>query len=128
MFGVVLWSDTEDQKAVIWCEDHGDLAFYNAGQKSCFDGVSLDAGDLVQFEVDTAEATRIARNPRLVAEGQYPTLAADLAGKGAAAAAPAPKPVQETPAASVEGNVVAFRPAAGGSALARRNRVASAAL
>ncbi|PYC48461.1 hypothetical protein DI396_05660 [Litorivita pollutaquae] len=118
MFGVVLWSDTQDQKAVIWCEDHGDLAFYNAGQEtdaqSCFDGCSLDAGDLVQFEIDTAEATRIARNPRLIAEGQYPTLAAELAGKTAA------------PAPASEGNVVPFRPA-GGGAMARRNRVASAA-
>ena len=122
MFGVVLWSDTEDKKAVIWCEDHGDLAFYNAGQASCLDGFSLDAGDLVQFEVDTAESTRIARNPRLIAEGQYPTLAADLAGKGAAPAPTVPA------AAPAEGNVVAFRPANGGGAMVKQKRVAAAAL
>ena len=28
MFGVVLWADPVDRKAVIWCEDHGDLAYF----------------------------------------------------------------------------------------------------
>lgn len=29
MFGVVLWSNGVSGKAVIWCEDQGDLAFMN---------------------------------------------------------------------------------------------------
>ena len=29
MLGVVLWSDVSDRKAVIWCEDQGDLAYVN---------------------------------------------------------------------------------------------------
>ncbi len=27
MYGVILWSDQEAQRAVIWCEDHGKLAY-----------------------------------------------------------------------------------------------------
>ena len=29
MYGVVLWIDKNAQKAVIWCEDHGNLAYFN---------------------------------------------------------------------------------------------------
>ena len=73
MYGVVLWSDTEDQKAVIWCEDHGDLAFYRQprdGQQ-----VSLDAGDWIQFDMTTERHLRFAHNPRLVSDGAFSDLA-----------------------------------------------------
>lgn len=86
MYGVVLWSDTDEQKAVIWCEDHGDLAFYNANEcnsqdrceDSVFDGVMMDAGDLVHFEISEKRHLRYARNPRLISEDEYPTLAQGL--------------------------------------------------
>ena len=29
MYGVILWSDQTAQRAVIWCEDHGKLAYFN---------------------------------------------------------------------------------------------------
>ena len=29
MLGVVLWSDSSENNAVIWCEDHGDLAYFD---------------------------------------------------------------------------------------------------
>lgn len=73
MFGVVLWSDEQDEKAVIWCEDHGDLAFYsNTGSNL---HVGLDAGDWVQFDMTMEHHQRFAHNPRLVCEGVYPDLA-----------------------------------------------------
>ncbi|MDQ7069427.1 MAG: hypothetical protein Q9M48_01535 [Rhodobacterales bacterium] len=86
MYGVVLWSDTDEQKAVIWCEDHGDLAFYNAkddlsgdaGEDSVFDGVMMDAGDLVHFEISEKRHLRYVRNPRLISEDEYSTLAQGL--------------------------------------------------
>lgn len=78
MFGVVLWSDTEDRKAVIWCEDHGDLAFYNKTEEVCAAEFALDAGDLVQFELTVDRHLRFAHNPRLVSEGVYPDLADSL--------------------------------------------------
>jgi len=87
MFGVVLWRDEQEQKAVIWCEDHGDLAFYrNTDGTSRFE---LDAGDWVQFDMTMERHQRFAHNPRLVSEGVYQDLADALC------AAPAPNPVQE---------------------------------
>lgn len=78
MLGVVLWSDTHERNAVIWCEDHGDLAFY----RSAADGKApdLDAGDLVQFELRLHQHRRQAHNPRLIAEGVYARLADQLHG------------------------------------------------
>jgi hypothetical protein len=78
MIGVVLWSDTTDRKAVIWCEDHGDLAFYTKSQDSAAQDFSMDAGDLVQFDLTVDRHLRFAHNPRLVADGLYPDLADSL--------------------------------------------------
>lgn len=86
MFGVVLWSDTDDQKAVFWCEDHGDLAFYRQSDHS--DMVSLDAGDWVQFDLTMDQNQRLAHNPRLVAEGLYSDLADKLSSAAMAPETP----------------------------------------
>lgn len=80
MYGVVIWSDEDEQKAVIWCEDHGDLAFYRQADG---DGrLTLDAGDWVQFDLTMEQHMRYALNPRLVAEGVYQDLAGSLSAKG----------------------------------------------
>jgi hypothetical protein len=84
MLGVVLWSDAEDQKAVIWCEDHGDLAFYSTTETALSSDVGFDAGDLVQFDVTMDRHLRYAHNPRLVSEGVYPSLADTLVSESAA--------------------------------------------
>lgn len=76
MFGVVLWSDTQAKSAVIWCEDHGDLAFYKNPEQ--VQDTRFDAGDWVQFDVELERQQRLAVNPRLVAEGLYPELAGQL--------------------------------------------------
>ena len=71
MLGVVLWSDTNDNKAVIWCEDHGDLAYFNGNTDQSGGFVDFDAGDLVQFDVSQERHLRYARNPRRVGLGAY---------------------------------------------------------
>ncbi|MCA0920965.1 hypothetical protein [Pseudooceanicola nanhaiensis] len=63
---------------MIWCEDHGDLAYFSAADGELCDGIGLDAGDLVQFDLTEDRVMRRARNPRIVAEEQYPTLATRL--------------------------------------------------
>lgn len=68
MLGVVLWSDARDRKAVIWCEDQGDLAYMNGTETVLSSAGFFDAGDLVQFEMCVEDSTRRARNPRLVME------------------------------------------------------------
>jgi hypothetical protein len=68
MLGVVLWSDASDKKAVIWCEDQGDLAFFNSSDGVLTADMFFDAGDLVQFEMEIDASMRRVRNPRLVIE------------------------------------------------------------
>lgn len=89
MFGVVLWSDSDDQKAVIWCEDHGDLAFYRRTDAQA--PVSLDVGDWVQFDLVTERKQRLAFNPRLIDQGSYrglPDLLREAETEGSGGAAP----------------------------------------
>lgn len=78
MFGVVLWADASDRKAVIWCEDHGNLAYYTGGEHSLHDGMSLDAGDLIQFDLREERDVRRARNLRRVDAGYAPSIVHDL--------------------------------------------------
>ena len=74
MFGVVLWSDDRERRAVIWCEDHGDLAYYRyPGAELC-----LVPGDWVQFDISSNESHRRAYNARLVAEGIFSELPGQL--------------------------------------------------
>ncbi len=82
MFGVVLWSDNSQNRAVIWCEDHGDLAFFKGDESDGRGAVHLVPGDLVQFEMQEAHNMRLAVNPRMVASDQYPTLTMDLKNAG----------------------------------------------
>ncbi len=68
MIGVVLWSDNNAGKAVFWCEDQGDLAYYEdpllQRNEACF----FDTGDMVQFDITVHRRLRIAGNPRLIQE------------------------------------------------------------
>jgi hypothetical protein len=82
MFGVVLWSAEHEQKAVIWCEDHGNLAFYTEKQSSLHDGIALDAGDLFSFELYEDDNLRYAQNPKLVSQGEYDDLAGRVRKQG----------------------------------------------
>jgi hypothetical protein len=100
MFGVVLWSDTKAHKAVIWCEDHGDLAFYDNGIAEA--DLTWDAGDWVHFDLKTERNLRIAYNPQLVAQGICCDLAETLGNfapksDGAVGAVEHPKTAQIIP-------------------------------
>ena len=66
MIGVVLWSDPAERKAVFWCEDHGDLAFYDGTLTSVQEGEFLHAGDMVSFDVTLERKMRIAHNAEVV--------------------------------------------------------------
>jgi hypothetical protein len=85
MYGVVLWSDPHERKAVIWCEDHGDLAFFSDDR---VDVVALDAGDLVSFDMRTDADMRLALNPRVVKERAYAGLQQMLDGAAIAKTRP----------------------------------------
>lgn len=78
MCGVVLWADNADRTAIIWCEDHGDLAFYRSNDSTALTGVTLDAGDLIEFEVTDTQKLRYAKHPRLLARNRMPAIADEL--------------------------------------------------
>ncbi|MGR3502863.1 hypothetical protein [Pseudaestuariivita sp.] len=84
MMGVVLWSDAAHNKAVIWCEDHGRLAYYTPGATSLHDGALTDAaaglesGDLVRFDLMEQDQLRLARNPKVLCGMAYQGLAQAL--------------------------------------------------
>ncbi|WP_050930004.1 hypothetical protein [Aestuariivita boseongensis] len=71
MLGVVLWSDPREGKAVIWCEDHGELAFYRRVDEGHSTSPEFAPGDLVQFDVETVRHLRFALNPQVVKGGLY---------------------------------------------------------
>lgn len=62
MFGVILWSNAADRKAVIWCEDQGDLAYYDDSKGGLAQSNDfLTAGDYVEFDVSAENSMRLAR-------------------------------------------------------------------
>ena len=67
MLGVVIWTDAGDDKAIIWCEDHGDLAFIGQQSHAAANGERFDQGDLIQFDLAEHENVRLACNPRKIA-------------------------------------------------------------
>lgn len=62
MIGVILWRDVVETKAVIWCEDQGDLAYFSGTESTAGDLESLKVGDVVQFDVAITGQTRRAVN------------------------------------------------------------------
>lgn len=66
MIGVILWSDAVDQKAVIWCDDQGDLAFLSRHENVVLPEKYFSVGDVVEFNVRTVRNMRLASNPVLV--------------------------------------------------------------
>lgn len=73
-----MWSDPRACRAVFWCEDHGDLAYYTADPISNPEAAAFCAGDLVQFDVTVRSDFRAASNARLVGGKVSDTLQADL--------------------------------------------------
>ncbi|SEK93930.1 hypothetical protein SAMN05421666_3076 [Roseovarius nanhaiticus] len=80
MYGVVLWTDQRQNRAVIWCEDHGDLAFYRGAEGG---DAAMAAGDLVEFDLRDTGEMRLADTPRLITQRSHPTLCTELKKAGA---------------------------------------------
>ena len=66
MIGIVLWSDPKLPKAVFWCEDQGDLAFYNPLSQGEEGTLGLTAGDVVKFDIKNESQLRLATNAELL--------------------------------------------------------------
>ena len=109
MYGVVLWTDQRENRAVIWCEDHGDLAFYRGAAGG---DAAMSAGDLVEFDLRDAGDMRLADLPRLVTRRSHPTLSAELkkaATRTGALYSEAPRTGMKTASENCRsGNVIQF--------------------
>lgn len=104
MIGVVLWSDRTDHKAVIWCEDHGELAFWHEPEHGPEGGTPLNVGDLVAFDMHDGENLRHASNPHRLEEKKFFGLVETLFSAD-------PRPAGGHSGAGSRGRVIAFREA-----------------
>ncbi len=78
MIGIVLWRDIAVGKAVIWCEDQGDLAFYT--HPGTFDTFEICVGDWVLFDLELNGGLRLALDVRVLPEPACPGLVDDIVG------------------------------------------------
>ena len=97
MNGVIIWSEQASKRAIIWCEDHGRLAFFKAedtlqGELSRKNEVfAYENDDMVSFTVDEQADLRLARDLKWVSCQKYPHLAEQLkAGSSSVAAVARP--------------------------------------
>lgn len=111
MIGVVVWSSSDREKAVIWCEDHGALAYLQGRENLAMPGMGWpEAGDLMELETEFHASLRHARCVALLSEAQCPALPDALrrstepaephlrlvsSQAGVRAAAPANQPAQQ---------------------------------
>ncbi|MCF3972789.1 hypothetical protein [Paracoccus salsus] len=74
MIGVVVWSSSAREKAVIWCEDHASLA-YLQGSANLLDPASWpEPGDLLELESEMIGDLRHARRVSVLSEQGFPHL------------------------------------------------------
>lgn len=74
MIGVIVWSNAAREKAVVWCEDQGALA-YLQGRHNLVGGDQWPtAGDMVELECDQRDGLRHAFNVSLILENGCPGL------------------------------------------------------
>ena len=90
MIGVILWSNPAKEKAVIWCEDHGALAYLQGQENLDFPCEWREAGDLVELEYETVNDLRHARAVSLVSGNKRSELPDLLRGMGEKSAANQP--------------------------------------
>lgn len=74
MIGVVVWASSARQKAVIWCEDQGALAYLQGQDNLVESGDWPTAGDLVELETRMEADLRHAYNVRMITENWCPDL------------------------------------------------------
>lgn len=69
MLGVVVWSNEPRNKAVIWCEDQGALAYLEGLANLSLGSDWPNPGDLVELECRLEGGLRLAHDVRLVSQG-----------------------------------------------------------
>ncbi|MDB6177459.1 hypothetical protein PAF17_08025 [Paracoccus sp. Z330] len=80
MIGVVVWSNAEREKAVIWCEDQASLAYLQGRVDFLESKPWTEPGDLVELESEMVGKLRHARKVRVLSEHACPELPEMLKG------------------------------------------------
>lgn len=78
MLGIVLWSDPVRKKAIIWCNDHGDLAFVNNASTINGTAIMPTAGALCAIRTCNVGNLRICESVTLIRKDVLPLLADNL--------------------------------------------------
>lgn len=74
MIGVVVWSNTCREKAVIWCEDQAELAYLQGAANLLEQGFWPQPGDLLELECEMIGTLRHARNVSRLSGQRCPEL------------------------------------------------------
>lgn len=61
MFGVIIYISPDRHRAIIWCEDHGPLAYVRADKTLRDEAQALAVGDCVRFSARTDGDFRVGR-------------------------------------------------------------------
>ncbi|MDE4175823.1 hypothetical protein PXK01_16795 [Phaeobacter sp. PT47_59] len=102
MIGYVLWSDVSGDKAIIWCEDQGDLVYFH-GKPEASQG-AVCKGDWIQFDLTQKGNMRLAANARVLDGEGVPDLAEELIKAVSSGA----RQVDGTGGAAMGSNVILF--------------------
>ncbi len=78
MRGVVIWHCQNTRRAVVWCDDSGELAYASDGKAWVNPMQQVAIGDYVAFDLRSSVATRSCANLRLIEQGHAPDLAGVL--------------------------------------------------
>lgn len=93
MIGVVLWRDLTAGKAVIWCDDQGDLAFFT--HLGILDAFEICVGDWVTFDLELHGDFRMAKEVQVLAEPGCPDLVHNLVAENGMPIIPRNRPPNE---------------------------------
>ncbi|MFV0411454.1 MAG: hypothetical protein ACK5LJ_17680 [Paracoccus sp. (in: a-proteobacteria)] len=74
MIGVVIWSSESNDKAVIWCEDQGPLAYLKGRDALLEEAEWPVPGDLLRLECETVGNLRHAHSVSVIAPKVCPQL------------------------------------------------------
>ncbi len=78
MDGIVIWSNPDTHKAVIWCSDHADLVYASGADAMLGSFAMPEAGTMVSFKTRMANGVRICTHLAPLQRDVAPELAQAL--------------------------------------------------
>lgn len=85
MLGLVIWQCQNSGRAIVWCSDHRELAYFDGKPRLGRVVEPLDIGDLVEVEIRSHGATRRCVSLRLLQAAFLPNVVDDLKARAPSA-------------------------------------------